>query len=360
VEISEYIKTMPKTYGCYIFKNKHGDIIYIGKSKNLRNRVRQYFYNTSSDKRNKIIDLVREITDIEYITTENESDSLILECFLIKKHYPKYNSMLKGNASFPFIKINLSQDYPTIRIVEHKDELCDFFGYFYSQWDAQDAIEILSRVYKTPTCNKKKFTKNARACLRYHLDKCTAPCEMLINKGQYVKTIKEVISFLRNENIEIISRLSTEYDKCIENLEFEKAKVLHENMTAMRYLSRKMKKLNSDLDGNKFLLFFRALNEPTFSVFYIENRVVLDRKIFDNISEEEIFEYSKKIMNRDFFINDEYIKINYLLEIYADKYFVKLEDSQLNPFAKDSQAEISHPNKELHIFIKQKIDEFLE
>ena len=173
----------PNLPGCYIFKNKFGSIIYIGKSKSLRDRIRQHF-NTSDDMFNKHSSMIKETQAIEAIVTETETDALILECRLIKSHKPKYNSMLKKDRSYPFVRIDVTKALPTISISDSiLSDGSKYYGSFYSTQDAQNTIELLGSIWQTPTCGKTVFSGNDRPCLNHHLGKCCAPCGAIIEQG---------------------------------------------------------------------------------------------------------------------------------------------------------------------------------
>lgn len=197
------VNSLPVKPGCYIYRNKYDTVIYVGKSKCLKKRVRQYFQNPDK-KEGKIQNLIREIHDLDYIVTETETDALLLECRLIKQYKPQYNSMMKRNRPYPFISISQNKDYPGIYITDYPEQDKDVisFGCFYNKEDAEKIITLINEIWKTPLCKKKYFNDNLkeRACFYYHIGKCNAPCTSNISKNDYKNTINEIVNLLRGKN----------------------------------------------------------------------------------------------------------------------------------------------------------------
>ncbi len=322
----DIIENLPNKPGCYFYKNKNNEIIYIGKSKNIKKRVKSYF---GVVKNPKIKKLVQEIRFIDFQITESESDALLLECFLIKKYSPKYNSMLKGDKSFPFIKIDCSMEYPSIRIAYEQDK--NSFGFFYSESDAQRTIELIGDVWKMPTCGQAVF-KNKRECLRYHLGKCLAPCAQKTEPAEYNKKIQEIIDFFNSKHKKIFSALKKDFKLCMKNLEFEKAENIHINIEKLNYLSKKIKRINTSLNKKNLYLLFRAFNEKELSVFFVKDEKILSRKPFeiDNINKNELENFIKAQNNKEYSLKPDFVKLSHILEIAADKYFIP-DKKNLNP-----------------------------
>ena len=325
------IENIPKTPGCYIFKNKFGSIIYIGKSKSLRNRIRQHF-NTSDDMFNKHRSMIKETQTVETIITKTETDALILECRLIKSHKPKYNSMLKKDRSYPFIRIDVTVPLPTISISDSiLSNGSKYYGSFYSAQDAQNTIELMGSIWQTPTCGKNVFSGNDRPCLNYHLGKCCAPCGAIIEQDAYRDKISEIIGCLDGRFRKTISRLNREMGIAAQELRFEKAAGLRDSIDGLKLLKKRQRQMRADLGNKDFYLFFRAYNEPCYSIFYIKSGIVTGRIDFSNLDKPDLDELESFIVsnlsgaisveNGEFFAGC-------LVEIGADKMFVEVSPKE--------------------------------
>ena len=319
------IENIPKHPGCYIFRSKHQDIIYIGKSKSLYHRVKQYFYSTNATEYSKYADLAREAHEVETIVTDTETNALILECQLIKKHQPKYNSQLKKSNPYPYIRIDLKQIYPTITISGTKlDDGGKYFGSFYSNDDALSAIELISGIWQTPSCCKDGFATNSRPCLNYHIGRCCAPCGEMIDGETYSQKIDEIMKCLNGNFRHTLSRLNREMQTASKSLKFEKAAKLRDSISGLNRLKKKQKRLYTDMRGKDVYLFFRAFNETCFSLFFIRNGIILDRADAPNLqAPDEFFEAfvhdnSQGVASVE---NGEFLT-TCLLDIGANKYFV--------------------------------------
>ena len=283
------IGNIPKLPGCYIFRNSREEIIYIGKSKSLHNRVRQYFYvvNDTSYRYNKYTDLAKEIHTIETIVTDTETDALILECQLIKRHKPKYNSQLKRTRAYPFIKINVKNKYPSLTITESSGEAgMEFFGSFYSKDDAFSAIELINSIWQTPLCLKESW-ENVRPCLNYHIGKCCAPCGKMVESETYRQKAVEVVKCLKGNFKPTLNRLNKEMKEAAGSLEFEKAAKLRDSIDGLLRLQSKQKRIYTDLDNKDVYLFLRAYNERRYSIFFIKNGIMLNRIAFTDLAEPD-------------------------------------------------------------------------
>ena len=185
--IEEELKKLPGKPGVYIMHDKTDEIIYVGKAISLKNRVRQYF-QSSRNKSQKIVKMVEHIDHFEYIITDSELEALVLECNLIKEHRPKYNTMLKDDKSYPYIKVTVGEDYPRILFARQmKRDKAKYFGPYTSAGAVKDTIELLRKIYKIRTCSKAlpKDMGIGRPCLNYHIKQCQAPCQGYISKEEY-------------------------------------------------------------------------------------------------------------------------------------------------------------------------------
>ena len=193
--IREKLKLLPENPGVYIMLDKYGNIIYVGKARVLKNRVRQYFHN--SPKPEKVMKMVENIADFNYIITNSEIDALALENNLIKKHKPKYNILLKDDKTYPYIKANIKEDFPNFSITRKiKKDGCRYFGPFMGGVNCKDILDIIQLTFNVRLCHTKMCEKPKRECLNYHIARCTAPCAHKVDKAAYAEQVKKALAFL--------------------------------------------------------------------------------------------------------------------------------------------------------------------
>ena len=223
--IEDELKKLPRQPGVYIMHDKKDDIIYVGKAISLKNRVRQYF-QSSKDKSPKIKQMVSKIERFEYIVTDSELEALVLENNLIKEHRPRYNTMLRDDKTYPYIKLTVKEEYPRLQMVRQiKKDKNRYFGPFSSGNAVRDTINLLNRVYKLRTCSRNlpKDIGAERPCLDYFIHQCDAPCQNYISKEEYNKNAAEALRFLSGDFDPIINKLRTEMERLSAELKFEDA-----------------------------------------------------------------------------------------------------------------------------------------
>ncbi|WP_123039461.1 excinuclease ABC subunit UvrC [Cohnella candidum] len=230
--IRHKLALLPDQPGCYLMKNSEGTIIYVGKAKVLKNRVRSYFNGSHDGKTQK---LVSEIRDFEYIVTASNTESLILECNLIKQHYPRYNVLLKDDKSFPYLKIT-NEEHPrlevTRRIVKDKAK---YFGPYPNAFAAQETKKLLDRLYPLRKCR----TLPDKVCLYYHMGQCLAPCVYPVEKPEYERMIGEMTRFLNGGHTEIKKELQRKMAEAAEELQFERAREYRDQIVSIEALMEK-------------------------------------------------------------------------------------------------------------------------
>ena len=223
--IEEELKKLPASPGVYLMHDKHDEIIYVGKAISLKNRVRQYF-QSSRNKGAKIERMVTHITRFEYIITDSELEALVLECNLIKEHRPKYNTMLKDDKSYPFIKVTVNEPYPRVLFARRmKKDKARYFGPYTSGGAVKDVIELVRKLYQVRSCNRSlpRDTGKDRPCLYYHMKQCKAPCQGYISQEEYRKNINKVIKFLNGDFQDTIDELMVKMQKASEEMRYEDA-----------------------------------------------------------------------------------------------------------------------------------------
>ena len=223
--IEEELKKLPAKPGVYIMHGEKDEIIYVGKAISLKNRVRQYF-QSSRNKGAKIERMVTHITRFEYIITDSELEALVLECNLIKEHRPKYNTMLKDDKSYPFIKVTVNEPYPRVLFARRmKKDKARYFGPYTSGGAVKDVIELVRKLYQVRSCNRSlpRDTGKDRPCLYYHMKQCKAPCQGYISQKEYRKNINKVIKFLNGDFQDTIDELMVKMQKASEEMRYEDA-----------------------------------------------------------------------------------------------------------------------------------------
>lgn len=232
------INNAPTTCGVYLFKNKEGKIIYIGKARNLKERLKYYLSPQPDIRRNS---LIREIADLDIIVTSSESDALILEDNLIKINKPKYNIRLKDDKKFPYLKITINEEYPRIFPTRNlKKDGSILFGPYTSAKNLRQALRLVKRIFKIRTCNKKlPLTIPERPCLNYRLNLCLGPCQNNVDKELYQERVKEVIEFLSGKSENLIKEIEKKMWQAAAKEDFEKAAILRNQLFALQELRKK-------------------------------------------------------------------------------------------------------------------------
>lgn len=272
---------LPLSPGVYIMKDKLGNIIYIGKSKVLKNRVSQYF-SQSQNHNDKVSRMVSNIEDFEYILTDSEFEALVLECSLIKQHTPKYNILLKDDKGYHYIKIT-SEEWP--RILESKQKLDDnalYIGPYTSSWAVKEAVDESLKIFKLPSCNR-RFPRDigkSRPCLNYYIKQCLAPCNGKIDKKEYNEYVEEAKEFLIGGNKLSVRDLKESMMKASENLEFEKAARIRDRITAIKRIKDKQKVVSLKVKEQDVIALVINENSACFEVFKFAAGRLFDREEF--------------------------------------------------------------------------------
>ena len=241
--IEEELKKLPAKPGVYIMHGEKDEIIYVGKAISLKNRVRQYF-QSSRNKGAKIERMVTHITRFEYIITDSELEALVLECNLIKEHRPKYNTMLKDDKSYPFIKVTVNEPYPRVLFARRmKKDKARYFGPYTSGGAVKDVIELVRKLYQVRSCNRNlpRDTGKDRPCLYYHMKQCKAPCQGYISQEEYRKNINKVIKFLNGDFQDTISELMEKMQKASEEMRYEDAMEYRDLISSIRKIGERQK-----------------------------------------------------------------------------------------------------------------------
>ena len=241
--IEEELKKLPGKPGVYIMHGENDEIIYVGKAVSLKNRVRQYF-QSSRNKGAKIEQMVTHITRFEYIVTDSELEALVLECNLIKEHRPKYNTMLKDDKTYPFIKVTVNEPYPRVLFSRTmKKDKAKYFGPYTSSTAVKDVIELVRKIYMVRSCNRSlpRDCGKDRPCLYYHMKQCTAPCQGNVSEEAYKQNIGQVLHFLNGNFQETIDQLTEKMMAASEDMRFEDAAGYRDLINSIRRIGERQK-----------------------------------------------------------------------------------------------------------------------
>jgi len=285
MEISEKIQgilaTLPAKPGCYLMKNAEGTIIYVGKAISLKNRVRSYFHADAGHDA-KTRRLVREIANIEWILVGSELEALILEMNLIKKHRPKYNIRLKDDKRYPYIKIHWAEPFPKVTVTRQMvEDGSRYFGPYTSAWAVYQTLDVLRRIFPYLTCDRIITGQDKRACLYYDIKLCTAPCIGAINQAGYRQMISDLMAFLGGHSENIVIRLRSEMEKASDEMHFEKAAALRDQLKAMETIMERQKVVfASDYLDSDVLAMARSDGEACVQIFFIRGGKLIGRDYF--------------------------------------------------------------------------------
>ncbi len=286
--IRQKLKDLPTQSGVYIMKSQSGQILYVGKARNLKNRVNQYFAN-SSNKTEKTIRLVSHIADFEYIITANEIEALVLENNLIKKHKPPYNIMLKDDKSYPFVRINVKQDFPKVEVVRKlKNDGAKYFGPYMQGITSKDILQLVESAFCLRSCSHdlSRLPKSHRPCLNYHINRCLAPCDGHCSKEAYAKQIEGVISFLSGNDKKVAALLEEKMTAAAEREDFELAIFYRRKLEVLdKLVRRQVTALPKDFDLDIFAIATNGLNSVVSVLFVRGGKLVGgDKQVVNDLS----------------------------------------------------------------------------
>lgn len=280
--IQEELKKLPDQPGVYIMHDARDAIIYIGKAVSLRKRVHQYF-QASHDEGIKKAQMVKQIVRFEYIITDSELEALVLECNLIKEHRPKYNTMLRDDKTYPYIRVTLGEDFPRVLFSrQQKKDKSRYFGPYTSAGAVKDTIEMINKLYGLRTCNRNlpKDTGKERPCLNYHIHQCDAPCQAYISKEAYRERVDEALEFLNGNYSGIIKSLEEKMSEASINMEFEKAIEYRDLLGSVKQIAQKQKMTNTDGEDKDIVALARDENDAVVQVFFIRGGKLIGRDHF--------------------------------------------------------------------------------
>ncbi len=280
--IEEELKKLPDQPGVYIMHDKNDTIIYIGKAVSLTKRVHQYF-QASHNEGIKKAQMVKQIARFEYIVTDSELEALVLECNLIKEHRPKYNTMLRDDKTYPYIKVTLGEEFPRVLFSRQmKKDKSRYFGPYTSAGAVKDSIDLLNKLYGLRTCSRvlPRDTGRERPCLNYHIKQCAAPCQGYISKEEYAQRVEQAVRFLNGEYQPIMKELEEKMLAASENLEFEKAMEYRDLLNSVKQIAQKQKITYSDGEDKDVIGLAKDGEDAVVQVFFIRGGKLIGREHF--------------------------------------------------------------------------------
>lgn len=271
--IKQKLKNLPLCPGVYLMKDQHNEIIYVGKSKVLKNRVSQYFMQ-SKNHSPKTLAMVANIRDFDYMVTDNEVEALVLECTLIKKYRPKYNILLKDDKQYPYIKITVQEEYPRIYMTRKlRKDGARYFGPYMSAYMVKETLETIRKIFKVRSCSKNLPSEigKSRPCLYYHINQCSAPCSNKVSKEEYNEVFEKIVDVLDGKYQKIMDDLTQSMYQAAEALEFERAARYRDRIESLKVLDEKQKMISAKENNRDIIGFYRDNQEICIQVFYMRD-----------------------------------------------------------------------------------------
>lgn len=281
-QIEEELKKLPSKPGVYLMHDEEDTIIYVGKAVSLKNRVRQYF-QSSRVRSSKIEQMVSKISRFEYIVTDSELEALVLENNLIKEHQPKYNTMLKDDKTYPFIKVSIAEAYPRVFVSRSiKKEKAKYYGPYTSSKAVKDTIDFVQKLFRLRTCNRNlpKDIGKGRPCLNYHMGQCNAPCQGLISQEEYQEQVNKAIRFLEGDQEPVIQMLEKKMKDAAERMDFESAMEQRDLIESIQQISQRQKITQSDGEDRDIIAAATDKQDAVVQVFFVRGGKLIGRDHF--------------------------------------------------------------------------------
>ncbi|NOZ26061.1 MAG: excinuclease ABC subunit UvrC [Nitrospirae bacterium] len=308
-DLSEKLRTVPEKPGVYMFKDGKERILYVGKARNLRNRLKSYFQQSANLDPRKAA-MIRRVRDFAFVVTETEVEALALEANLIKQHKPRYNVILRDDKNYPYLKLTIKEEWPRLEVVRRitKDGSL-YFGPYIPASSVRETLAFVRRHFNIRPC-RYRLDRPMRPCVQYQMGRCPAPCAGLVSRTEYLKAVREVERFLRGEKKELLEDLEARMQKHAEELRFEEAAKIRDRLQALRGAFESQKVVSPELGDIDVIGFYREGVDAVFQVFFIRNGILISAKDFhikdtEFIPGEELFEkfitlfYAKEIIPPD-------------------------------------------------------------
>lgn len=317
--LSQIVQGLPERPGVYLFKDRKGTILYVGKAGNLRHRVASYFQRIE-EKDPKTLLLLEKVADIETIVTETEKEALILEDALIKTHHPRYNIKLRDDKRYPCLRLSLDEDFPTLRIVRRvqKDGAL-YFGPYPSATSLKETLRLVRRLFPIRICREAKFSNRTRPCIQYEMERCLGPCSGKVDRARYGEVVHQVRMFLEGRDKELLSRLKRQMEEASEQLHFERAAKIRDQIAHIEKVIEKQIVVSHDPIDRDVIGLSRQEDRPALFLLFIRSGTLLGGKGFNlmatNLPDEEILSsFIGQYYREDRFIPEEILVPRSILE----------------------------------------------
>jgi excinuclease ABC subunit C len=281
-DLQEELKKLPAKPGVYLMHDKQDKIIYVGKAISLKNRVRQYF-QASRNVTPKIARMIEQIDHFEYIITDSELEALVLECNLIKEHGPKYNTMLKDDKAYPYIKATVNEPFPRLMMARQmKKDKAKYFGPYTSAGAVKDTLELIRKIYFVRTCNRNlpRDIGKERPCLNYHIKQCKAPCQGYISQEEYQASFRQVLEFLNGNYSSVLKMLEDKMLEASEAFAFEEAAQYRDLRNSVLQIAQKQKITSQEQEDKDIIAMAKAAGEAVIQVFFMRSGKLIGREHF--------------------------------------------------------------------------------
>ena len=321
--LTDKLATVPPQPGCYLMKGQDGAVIYVGKAKLLRNRVRQYFQEGAELTR-RMRRMVYEVADVEWIVTDNELEALILESNLIKKHHPTYNVRLRDDKSYPYIGVTLSEEWPRIIYIRklrmQPKETDKYFGPYTDTEAVRETLRLIRRVFRVPCGYKNPEQSKGKACMYYHIDQCTGVCVGKASKEEYLAAVGDAMAFLEGRREELAKRLLVKMEEAAENLEFERAAKLRDQVSAIQKLVARQKVISTALEDQDVIALVTDNGDTCAEMFFVRAGKLIGQEHFmlENASSDDVGESLREFVEQ-YYANAAYIPPEILLNADIDE-----------------------------------------
>lgn len=289
----EKLLIAPSAPGVYLFKDSKKNILYVGKAKNLKNRLRSYFQKTAGLQDARKSAMVKNIKDFSYIVTNNELEALVLEANLIKQYKPKFNVVLRDDKNYPYLKLTVNEEWPRLEVVRKiKKDRALYFGPYVPAGSMWEAVSFIRKNFFLRTC-KYSLDKPMRPCVQFQLKRCTAPCAGLVKKKEYAEMVEDVKRFLQGKKKELLSELNKKMEKYSEDMRFEDAAKIRDSINNIKHIWETQKVVAPELGDSDVIGLYRQGKEAAFQIFFIRNGIMTGTKDFflkdtEGISDEAL------------------------------------------------------------------------
>ena len=280
VLVEEQLNRLPDSPGVYLLRDAEGAILYVGKAANLRHRVRSYF-GTGQKLSPKLLKMVSRVADIDFYVTSSEQEALILELNLIKRHHPRYNVRLKDDKTFPYLKINLKEEWPRVHITRRlEQDGSRYFGPFASAKSVRQTLKVIKGIFPFRYCTKKITGTDSRACLEYHMGRCLGPCLGTVSRAEYAEVIKQVVMFLEGKQDRVVRQLQDKMNRAAAALDFEKAALYRDQLQAIDRVVEGQR-IAAAVSGEQDVIAFSQDGDQAYvQVFFIRSNKLTGRESF--------------------------------------------------------------------------------